>query len=190
MFVVASWISFVVKPEVVPGRMALLVTILLVQLNLFNNAKDKAPVSTNLNAVDLYLIFSMLGVFSALMEYAIILTLKNIKPVWTLKLFNETRSTQRSNIILVTNRILEASNRNEIDHTCNSGNNFCPPKIQGPGGSINKSATDLLDNENMNQLKDATDYVCGRLDVISLCLAPFIFVVFHIAYCMKYRIWF
>ena len=47
IFVVASWISFVVKPEVVPGRMALLVTILLVQLNLFNNAKDKAPVSTN-----------------------------------------------------------------------------------------------------------------------------------------------
>jgi hypothetical protein len=30
MFVVVSWISFLVKPEIVPGRMALLVTLFLV----------------------------------------------------------------------------------------------------------------------------------------------------------------
>jgi len=30
MFVIVSWISYLVKPEVVPGRMALLVTLFLV----------------------------------------------------------------------------------------------------------------------------------------------------------------
>ena len=90
MFVVASWISFVVKPDMVPGRMALLVSILLIQLNLFNNAKDKGPESNNdISAVDLYLVFSMFLVFTALMEYAVVLVLMKLMPSWTLKLVDD-----------------------------------------------------------------------------------------------------
>ena len=56
LFVVVSWVSFIIKPEVVPGRMGVLVTVFLVLINIFNNVKGNAPVSTSLNAVDLYLI--------------------------------------------------------------------------------------------------------------------------------------
>ncbi len=37
MFVVVSWVSFLIKPEVVPGRMGLLVTLFLVLINIFNS---------------------------------------------------------------------------------------------------------------------------------------------------------
>ncbi len=43
LFVVVSWISFIVPPEVVPGRMALLVTLFLVLVNIFNSVTANAP---------------------------------------------------------------------------------------------------------------------------------------------------
>ena len=73
LFVAVSWVSFVIKPNVVPGRMGLLVTIFLVLINIFNSVKSNAPVSISLNAVDLYLVICIALVFSALVEYAIVL---------------------------------------------------------------------------------------------------------------------
>ena len=37
LFVVVSWVSFLVPPEVVPGRMAMLITLFLVLINIFNS---------------------------------------------------------------------------------------------------------------------------------------------------------
>ncbi|XP_023330425.1 gamma-aminobutyric acid receptor subunit alpha-2-like [Eurytemora carolleeae] len=39
LFVIVSWVSFLIKPEVVPGRMALLVTLFLVLINIFNSVR-------------------------------------------------------------------------------------------------------------------------------------------------------
>ena len=39
MFVLVSWVSFLIKPEVVPGRMAMLVTLFLVLINIFNSVR-------------------------------------------------------------------------------------------------------------------------------------------------------
>ena len=73
LLAIVSWISFVIKPEVVPGRMGLLATIFLVLINIFNGVKSTAPVSRSLNALDLYLLVCIAQVFAALIEYAIIL---------------------------------------------------------------------------------------------------------------------
>ena len=43
MFVVVSWISFLVPPEIIPGRMALLVTVFLVLINIFNAVTTNIP---------------------------------------------------------------------------------------------------------------------------------------------------
>ena len=43
LFVVVSWISFVVPPDVIPGRMALLITLFLVLVNIFNNVTTNSP---------------------------------------------------------------------------------------------------------------------------------------------------
>merc|ERR1712018_862045 len=86
MFVVVSWVSFLIKPEVVPGRMALLVTLFLVLINIFNSVRERAPISSRLNAVDFYLVICIFLVFTALLEYAVILLLlkKQRKPEYSI----------------------------------------------------------------------------------------------------------
>ena len=138
MFVVASWISFIVNPDVVPGRMSMLVVILLVQLNLFNNSKDKAPAANNnINAVDLYLIFGMFLVFSALMEYALVLALLKSTPSWMLR----------------------------------------REKMKLKGGP-----PEIVEKD----LRNARESLCGKIDIVSLCLAPILFFIFHVVYICIY----
>jgi hypothetical protein len=73
LFTIVSWVSFVIKPENVPGRMGLLVTIFLVLINIFNGFKLNAPVSKNLNAMDVYMLMCIGQTFLALAEYSVLL---------------------------------------------------------------------------------------------------------------------
>lgn len=77
LFVIVSWISFIIKADVIPGRMGVLVTIFLVLINIFNGVKSNAPASATLNAVDLYIVICIAQVFLALAEYAIVLFQNN-----------------------------------------------------------------------------------------------------------------
>ena len=77
LFVAVSWVSFLIKPDRVPGRMGVLVTIFLVLVNLFNGFKHNAPVSKSLNAMDVYMLGCISLVFLALVEYAIIMILEH-----------------------------------------------------------------------------------------------------------------
>ncbi len=54
LFVSASWISFLIPPDVVPGRMTLLVTLLLVQINLSLNKAKEAPRGTKITAQSIW----------------------------------------------------------------------------------------------------------------------------------------
>jgi len=73
LFVVVSWISFIVPPEVVPGRMALLVTLFLVLVNIFNSVTANAPKAEGLTAVETWVVSCIIHVFGVLAEYALIL---------------------------------------------------------------------------------------------------------------------
>ena len=192
MFVVASWISFVVKPDMVPGRMALLVSILLIQLNLFNNSKDKGPVSnSNINALDLYLVFSMFLVFSALMEFAVVLVLMKVMPSWTVNMVNE--MTLNKKFALNRNNVFDEKDTNELTKSINSQkvssafqvlrNKHCFETTE----NITRTAKETTCQLDVNDVKDATEYLCNKIDFISLSLAPIIFIIFHIVYFIVYQ---
>ena len=81
LFVVVSWISFVVPPEVIPGRMALLVTLFLVLVNIFNTVTTNTPkaegiynfiqamalyIFPGLTAIEMWMLSCILFVFGAL----------------------------------------------------------------------------------------------------------------------------
>ena len=51
LFVCVSWISFVVPIDAIPGRMALLVTLLLVMINMFNSSVEKEPLPQYITAL-------------------------------------------------------------------------------------------------------------------------------------------
>ena len=177
MFVLASWISFIIKPDVVPGRMSMLVVILLVQINLFNNSKDKAPAANKgINAVDLYLFFSMFLVFAALMEYAFVLVLLRSMPSWILKKirginFESTSNSNSSNLIgsnLNLNQTHSSRDRTGMD--------------QDSWTTENKRNQDAF-GEDLIRTKQM---ICDRIDCISLCLATTVFIIFHVVYICKY----
>jgi len=73
LFVVVSWISFVVPPDVIPGRMALLITLFLVLVNIFNTVTTNTPKAEGLTAIEAWMLSCILFVFGALVEYAVIL---------------------------------------------------------------------------------------------------------------------
>ena len=73
LFVVVSWVSFLIPPEVVPGRMALLVTLFLVLINIFNTITNISPNTEGMTAIASWMIACMFFVFGALLAYATIL---------------------------------------------------------------------------------------------------------------------
>ena len=73
LFVVVSWVSFLIPPEVVPGRMALLVTLFLVLINIFNTITNVSPNVEGMTAISAWMIACMFFVFGALLAYATIL---------------------------------------------------------------------------------------------------------------------
>lgn len=88
LFVITSWVSFLIPPEVVPGRMALLVTLFLVLINIFNNVTAITPNTEGMTAISSWMlgnnIFEIIVpetlisaciffLFGSLMSYALIL---------------------------------------------------------------------------------------------------------------------
>ena len=75
LLVILSWASFIIRPSLdIPGRMGLLVTLLLVLMNIFIGAKQGAPKSHGyLNALDAYLLVCIGEIFGAFFEYVIVL---------------------------------------------------------------------------------------------------------------------
>ncbi len=65
--------SFLINPEIVPGRVALLLTLMLVLINFFNGIQEKIPRSKELTAIGIYLLGIIILAFFSLFEYAILL---------------------------------------------------------------------------------------------------------------------
>jgi len=62
--------------------MSLLVILFLVIINVFNNVKSSAPAAASgrLNAIDRYIVTCIFSIFSAIIEYAIILSILTLRP--------------------------------------------------------------------------------------------------------------
>lgn len=79
LFVVVSWSSFLIPPEVVPGRMALLVTLFLVLINIFNTITNVSPNVEGMTAISSWMIACILFVSAALTGYAGLLYFLQVK---------------------------------------------------------------------------------------------------------------
>ena len=76
IFSVLSLISFFVNPEVVPGRMGLLVTLYLIAANVYNSVN--APKNRGFSYIEVYGLGVQVPILFAIIEYGVVLaTLKN-----------------------------------------------------------------------------------------------------------------
>ncbi|XP_026686531.1 glycine receptor subunit alpha-3-like [Diaphorina citri] len=74
LFVIMSWGSFVVMPEIiVPGRLVLLVTTLLSLVTMFDTIRNNSPSALELKCIEVWLISCTCFVFLAMLEYFIVL---------------------------------------------------------------------------------------------------------------------
>ena len=73
LLVIVSWVSFLVDPDIVPGRLGLIVTIFLVLVNIFIGVQRDTPKSTGLHAADVFLVVCFVEVFATFIEYSLVL---------------------------------------------------------------------------------------------------------------------
>ena len=73
LLVMVTWVSFILSPSTVPGRIGILVTVFLALINIFIGTKNSSPTSNGLKAVDQYLVVCIGYVFAAILEYACVL---------------------------------------------------------------------------------------------------------------------
>jgi len=78
MFVVVSWLSFLVPPESVPGRMAICMTTLLTLTAMFAAVRQSTPSVSYVKALDIWMVVCIFFVFLTLVEYTLVLRYYNI----------------------------------------------------------------------------------------------------------------
>ena len=81
LFVIVSWISFTIPPDIVPGRMALLITVLLVAVNLFGSEIQTQPPSQYPTYLNIWMMICIIFVCGALFAYALLMFQQKIKRV-------------------------------------------------------------------------------------------------------------
>ncbi|XP_059472160.1 glycine receptor subunit alphaZ1-like [Neocloeon triangulifer] len=80
MFVIVSWLSFLVPPESVPGRMAICMTTLLTLTAMFAAVRQSTPSVSYVKGLDIWMVVCIFFVFLTLVEYTLVLRLtKNLK---------------------------------------------------------------------------------------------------------------
>ena len=73
LMVVTSWASFTVKPEAVPGRLGMLLTLFLMLVNMSSSVSQTIPKSDSVCPLVAWILLSIVFVFCALLEYFVIL---------------------------------------------------------------------------------------------------------------------
>ena len=79
IFVMVSWISFIIPPQVIPGRMTLLLTLLLVLMTMFGTIMWNQPPCKYPTSLDIWIIVCIVFVSAALFAYAAILMDQNLE---------------------------------------------------------------------------------------------------------------
>ena len=191
LFVMVSWISFLIRPSVVPGRMALLVTLFLMLVNIFNNVRSMAPSSSSsqLNAVDMYLIFCIFMIFFALLEYGIVLFSINMHETANI------RDRKRLLRSMLRNEGSEAEDEPDHHGAANGNGIFKETDVRAVVKEINdlmvqKSPVNaVLSGDKLAcKLGGVGKYSVRKLDLVALVVLPTIFSIFNIVYWFHYSI--
>lgn len=187
LFVVVSWISFLVNPEVIPGRMTLLVTIFLVLINIFNTIQTNSPKAEGLTAIEAWVIACIIFVFGALGEYTVILLKIKLTKLYPRRSSPRSRGHHRGHhnhghgqnrkASAQTSTALTTSASVPLTTTVSNadGNNCSPPQRQLHGSLSTSTATAL---GHVQARKDNF----AKTDLTFLIVFPLLFLAFNVCY--------
>ncbi|XP_027229105.2 glycine receptor subunit alpha-2 [Penaeus vannamei] len=75
LFVFVSWLTFLIPPEHLPGRTVLTITTLLTIVSMFNTVRQESPKVSYAKAIDQWMMFCIVLVFTVLVEYTYVVHL-------------------------------------------------------------------------------------------------------------------
>ncbi|XP_055700976.1 glycine receptor subunit alpha-2-like isoform X2 [Phlebotomus papatasi] len=202
LFVSMSWGSFVVVPEIVPGRMVLLVTTLLSLVTMFDTVRNNSPDALELKCIEVWLISCTLFVFLALMEYFIVLFGIRYDKHWRTAKTKITISSP-SPVPPSTLSSTGSPRKNGLEHAnrifATAANRISPDERGRDQMPTSTEDITSLPNANPNMLhhkrkfRNVAEYALlyagsqrGRLDQISLILFPISFLLFTTIYWVLY----
>jgi len=157
LFVVVSWASFLIPSDDIQGRMALLITLFLVLVNIFNAITTNSPKADGLNALQAWVIACIFFIFGALFEYSVILLRMKIKTI------RQIRKCLNGNLAAYL-----APLANPLGSNVANGGISRP--TQGYQGGTNFPAFDPT----------------SKVDLVFLCCFPCLFLIFSIVYVIAF----
>ena len=80
LIVVLSWVSFWLHRDAAPARVALGITTVLTMTTLISSTNASLPKISYLKSIDVYLVTCFVMVFAAILEYAAVSYIGNLKP--------------------------------------------------------------------------------------------------------------
>jgi len=182
LFVVVSWISFLIPPDIVPGRMALLITLFLVLVNIFNNINSNSPKAEGLTAIEIWMLACILFVFGALIVYAAILNQKLTTSIQKKQGKRKKRAKQLDESPSPTRNTEETGLMSFHNGNTNT-------QIQMTEKSVS-TASLKLENEKKTKNQFSTwNYQHSKVDRFFLVLAPFLFLIFNTIYWCYFYLW-
>ncbi|KAL1140611.1 hypothetical protein AAG570_000541, partial [Ranatra chinensis] len=200
LFVIMSWGSFVVMPEVVPGRMVLLVTTLLSLVTMFDTIRNNSPNALELKCIEVWLISCTLFVFFALLEYFIVLFGIRYDKHWRHKapdlnhsLGNSHMNSERLGRLFHDSKVLpQDGHHNSNDHKSDSPQNDDPQRQSDINAEAGRGP-DISTGQGKRKFQLLTQHVIlyvgsqrGKIDQVSLALFPLCFILFTITYWISY----
>ncbi|XP_075218211.1 glycine receptor subunit alpha-2-like [Lycorma delicatula] len=198
LFVIISWGSFIVIPEVVPGRMVLLVTTLLSLVTMFDTVRNNSPSALELKCIEVWIISCTLFVFLALMEYFIVLfgirydkhwrQRKGLERIAAINNHNVTNKDEHSKLFI--NSKIQPQSGDTQNTEQKTDKNLPREEFQMDTVRETKEIRVLPARE---KFKLVTEHVLlyagsqrGMMDQVSLGLFPLCFVIFAITYWVSY----
>ena len=187
LFVLVSWISFLVSPEVIPGRMTLLVIIFLVLINMFNTIQSNSPTAEGITAIESWVIACIIFVFGALCEYAMILFFIKIS------ILRREQAQERgiTNLVLLDNNTTSPSrtsrqNNGKTEEDQNYEDNH------GIEADNSHNSDDFVNGETRRtgrRKKKTQKDKYTKLDITFLMVFPIMFILFNIFYWGSLYVW-
>ena len=186
LFVVVSWISFLVSPEVIPGRMTLLVIIFLVLINMFNTIQSNSPTAEGITAIESWVIACIIFVFGALCEYAVILFFIKISILRR----EEAADKGIKSLIFLDQSPDSPTTHRRSKHKAEEGQNH--DENNGIEREQDSQDEDIFENDvrrGTKQQKQNTKDKYTKTDITFLMMFPVMFIIFNIFYWSSVYMW-
>lgn len=176
LFVAVSWVSFIIPPESIPGRIALIITTLLVLVNIANTVFAISPAADAINALQTWILACICFVVSTVIEYSVVLFItRRHRRKKLLVLMHVTSPAQIGSLLFlkkpevstISTQPHSADSLSTTPNEVNNGRASCQRSCQQPLESQQEEADRLLEAKIAN------------MDFIFIFILPVAFGVFN-----------